>query len=80
MNFDPNQIAQTFDRLHQARFAADRNLLCRQGTGRCQELDGARSRGLPVLAGSGNRSVCHLLEDGKSPTIKESLAAMASRN
>ena len=79
MNFDPNQIAQTFDRLHQARFAADRNLLCRQGTGRCQELDGAHSRGLPVLA-ERHGSLAHLLEDGKGPAIKESLAAMASRN
>jgi hypothetical protein len=63
MNFNPSQIAQTLTAsIGHALFAADRNLLYRQGTGRYQELDGARSRGLPVLAGSGNRSVRHLPE------------------
>ena len=67
MSFDSQPNSSNIDRLHQALFAANRNLLYRQGagrsrTGRYQELDGARSRGLPVLEGSGNRSVCHLPE------------------
>ena len=66
MNFDVNEIARILTDSISLVLAADRNLLHGDSSGRSPELDRPRSRRLPVLAGSGNRSIRHLAGRSRS--------------
>jgi len=57
MNLDPSQIARTLaDAIGFSLPPITICLLHRQGSGRYRELDGARSRQIPILARIDNRS------------------------
>ena len=62
MNFDPNQIAQKLTASIRLSLPPIAICFTDKVPAGIADLDGARSRGLPVLAGSGNQSVCHILE------------------